>query len=394
MKKIAFIYGGFDEGGVEKVFDEILSKIDREKFEPMIVHYNLPKGKKYDVVPIYHVPFPMTTGFGQIKNFYFRAKRTAEIFRDEKPDIIFSGFNRVNVNLLFAKYFYRFPGKIVISEHTAPSAELNVPFASILKNYQYADKPFSHNLFYFLANKIIAGGMKLFYKNADAIVAVSEGIKKELTNDFGVGENRIEAIENPVDVEKIKNLAAEEPETNVFNENAFNIVSVGRLERQKGFDILIEAFAEMEKKTNAELYIIGEGSARAALEKQIKERGLSDKAFLLGFRQNPYQYMSRADLFVLSSRYEGFGLVIVEAMICGTPVVSADCPSGPNEIIIDGYNGLLTERENPAALAETILKAVENEKLRERLKLNALSTAMKYDSREIVKIYERLFDKL
>jgi len=145
------------------------------------------------------------------------------------------------------------------------------------------------------------------------------------------------------------------------------IVACGRLAAQKGYRYLLDAFAVIRRETGAHLWILGEGPERAAIERQIATLRLGDAVALLGFQKNPYAYMAAADVFVLSSLYEGFGNVIVEAMATGRPVVSTDCPSGPREIISDGTDGLLVPPADAGALAAAIARVLRDRALAARL---------------------------
>jgi len=133
------------------------------------------------------------------------------------------------------------------------------------------------------------------------------------------------------------------------------LLAVGRLQMQKDYPTLIRAFAQVRQSRRARLLILGEGKERLMLEALIKKLGLEEDVSLPGFVMNPYAYMARASLFVLSSRWEGLPTVLIEALCCGTPVVSTDCPSGPREILRDGQYGQLV----PVAQADALAKAIE-----------------------------------
>jgi glycosyltransferase involved in cell wall biosynthesis len=133
---------------------------------------------------------------------------------------------------------------------------------------------------------------------------------------------------------------------------------VGRLTRQKAFDVLIRAFVEVRKDHRARLMILGEGDERPALEGLVNKYGLEQDIILPGFVPNPYPYMAHAAAFVLSSRWEGLPTVLVEAMALGAPVISTDCPSGPREILLDGKYGQLVPVDDPIALALAIAKSL------------------------------------
>jgi glycosyltransferase involved in cell wall biosynthesis len=137
------------------------------------------------------------------------------------------------------------------------------------------------------------------------------------------------------------------------------ILGVGRLTVQKDFPTLIRAFARVRQKRNARLLILGEGELRSELNALVAELGLQADVALPGFVENPFVFMRHASLFVLSSAWEGFGNVLVEAMACGMPVVSTDCPSGPAEILQNGKWGRLVPVGDVQALSEALLATLE-----------------------------------
>lgn len=130
------------------------------------------------------------------------------------------------------------------------------------------------------------------------------------------------------------------------------IVGIGRLSSQKGFDLLIDAAAQLPATANWHIDIYGDGPERAALQQRIIQHGLQDRVTLCGYTDQPHEILKNADIFVLPSRHEGFGLVIVEAMMHGVQIVSADCPHGPRELLEGGRLGELVAPNNPSALAQ------------------------------------------
>jgi glycosyltransferase involved in cell wall biosynthesis len=206
-----------------------------------------------------------------------------------------------------------------------------------------------------LIDKIIARlkkiPMSFVYPRADAIIAVSEGVADSVSNFLGYQRDRVRVIYNPVPTEEIRARAAENVDHEWYaKREAPIVVSAGRLTPQKDFPTLIRAFGILRRDIPAKLAILGEGPERKTLENLIGELGLHNSVELLGFQENPYKYMARADLFVLSSVFEGFGMAIAEAMALGTPVVSTDCPSGPAELLKD-HPERLVPMGNPEAMA-------------------------------------------
>ena len=171
---------------------------------------------------------------------------------------------------------------------------------------------------------------KLAYSRYNSVVCVSHSVENVMIQDYGLQHTC--TIYNPLDEERVRSYATQNITWNI-DYSKYNIVSVGRLEKQKGYDLLLPIIQRLRNEgRNVHLWLIGEGTQRAALESQAINLGLSDNVTFTGFVSNPYSLMSKMSLFVCSSRAEGFSLVIAEALILGMPVVSMNC-SGPNELL-------------------------------------------------------------
>ncbi len=216
------------------------------------------------------------------------------------------------------------------------------------------------------------------YRRADAVVALSEGVREELVEDCALDPGRTVTIHNPVDVAGIAAAteAVRDSIQDIPNSGPL-IVGCGRLHRQKGFDLLIEAFADLDD-AKARLVILGEGSEREALEALARSRGVADRVLMPGFESHPEKWFAQATLFVLPSRWEGFGHVLVEALAAGVPVVSAWAPHGPADILNDGETGLMVPTGNAAALGAAIDRLLIDEGLRGRLAEAGRKTAERF----------------
>ena len=187
-----------------------------------------------------------------------------------------------------------------------------------------------------LREKIRLKMIYTLYRRADKIVVVSNMIKKELVDKYGLNPNSIEVIYNYYNIDEIKKASAEKIEDeylSVFNDHPV-VVSAGRLVKQKGQWHLIRAFKKvLELIPNARLCILGDGRMKNELQGYIEDLQLKESVFLLGYQENPFKFISKSSVFVLSSIYEGFPNALCEAMACGAPVISTDCKSGPREIL-------------------------------------------------------------
>lgn len=210
------------------------------------------------------------------------------------------------------------------------------------------------------------------YRQADHVVAVSHGVADDLAAVTGLSRSAILTIYNPVVSRAIAEQAAQALDHPWFAPGQPPvIVAAGRLTSAKRFDRLIRAFARLRQTSQARLLIIGEGRDRHALEALAREQGVADDVAMPGFADNPYAFMARAAVFVLSSDYEGLPTVLIEALACGATVVATNCPSGPREILDNGRYGALVACRDEAGLASAISAALASPADRDRQKARA-----------------------
>ena len=260
--------------------------------------------------------------------------KLARYLRDERPDAMLAALPHSNVVATWARALARVPTRLVVSEHTIPS--LSAAHSEQLRA------------------RVLPFFMRRAYPKADAIVAVSEGVARDLAALLRVRRERITRIYNPVVTPGLTARAREPLDHAWFRDaEAPVVLAAGRLVPAKDYECLLRAFAAVRARRPARLMILGEGSERPRLERLAATLNIDADVQMPGFVENPYRYMSRAAVFVLTSRWEGFGNVLVEAMACGTAVVSTDC-YGPREILEDGRHGLLVPVGDPDALAGAI----------------------------------------
>jgi glycosyltransferase involved in cell wall biosynthesis len=227
----------------------------------------------------------------------------------------------------------------------------------------------------------LAADIRRHYRRLDALTVLTRDDER----DYGPFARRVELIPNPVPP----------LDGGVSDQTAPVAIAAGRLNSQKGFDLLIRAWAAVaEQRPDWRLAIHGSGPERAALERLIAEHGLQQRVALEGRTKALGAAMAAASLFVLSSRFEGFGLVLVEAMGKGLPPVSFDCPRGPADIVDDGVDGLLVPPEDVGALAQSILALIEDEPRRRRLAAAALTKAERYRTEAIAPRWDTLLEDL
>jgi glycosyltransferase involved in cell wall biosynthesis len=258
--------------------------------------------------------------------------------RETQPEALLSHMNHANVIAVIAKVLASTNTRLVLVEHDT----LSVAQPKLLRA------------------KLLPLFMKSLYPHANAIVGVSQGATSDLAKHLAIAPQKLRVIYNPVVDEQLITKAKAIPEHPWLQNSTIPVfLAVGRLTTQKDFGSLIQAFAILRKIRQVRLLILGEGEARQELEALAQKLEIIEDVALPGFVENPYAYMSRAAAFVLSSRWEGLPTVLIEAMACGCPVVSTNCPSGPEEILAAGKYGVLVPVGDISALATAMLNTLE-----------------------------------
>lgn len=261
--------------------------------------------------------------------------KLARYLKTERPGTIMSALDHANIAAQIAVRLSGSRTRSVISIRNTFSAE------SALR------KSLKRRIEVLLAKRL--------YPGADAILAVSDGAAEDLARFLGIPRNRIAVTYNPVVSDHLFRQAAEPVDHPWFVPGAPPIVlAAGRLSDQKDYPTLIRSFGAARRNTCARLVILGDGERRAELEALIHSLGLQDDVLLPGFVHNPFAYMAKAFVFVLSSRHEGLPGVLIQALACGCPVIATDCPSGPREILEGGRFGALIPVGDEAALSSAL----------------------------------------
>ena len=287
--------------------------------------------------------------------------------RSARPTSILSTHSHMNVAVVAARRLAGIRTRVVVREASTPS--VNLPsqgtqgFRPMMRLVRWA------------------------YSAADGVVAVSRGVAQDLVTSVGVDPDRVVVIGNPVLRRELLESAREPLEHPWFVPSAPPVIlGVGRLTPAKDFATLIRAFSLVTKERPAHLLILGEGDERPQLEAVVADLGLRDHILLPGFVPNPYAYMARAGVFALSSAWEGLPGALIEAMACGCPVVSTDCPSGPSEILRGGTLGPLVPVGDSQALAGAIVQVLDRPISPDSL----TSGAARFDEDVVVEDYLRI----
>ncbi|MDO6443707.1 glycosyltransferase [Marinobacter sp. 2_MG-2023] len=344
INKVAFLVNSLSGGGAERVIQTLSNSLVGKGFDIYLILLD-DEDIRYDLDDRVKV-LRLKTSFlskGPLKILIlpFQAAELSVVLRRIDVKNVISFLVRSNFVSVISGIFSN--RKVVISE----------------RNYsklQYNSKGFKG----FVMNSLI----KFLYKRADLILPISHGIECSLISDYGLDSRKIKVIHNPQDLKAIKELSVQSGNDDFFiKNNGFFYVTVGRLVDQKDHVTLINAFKRVQEvRSDAKLIIIGDGSLKSYLKDSVDKLKLKDHVFFLGFVNNPFFYLNNSDVFVFSSKFEGFGNVLVEAMACGLPVISTDCLSGPSEILRDGEYGILVEVGNVNEMSNSMLSLLDNKK--------------------------------
>ncbi len=366
--RLTFFLPQLHMGGAERVIVSLIKGLVAKGFQVDLVLMNRGMGAYEKEIP------------RECRVIDLGARRTltaivplACYLKHERPAIVIGVLSHLNVTILLARGISRAKIPVIVTEHGNFSAA-----------HPYAER---------YTAKLLPPLMRWLYPRASFIVGVSQGVVDDLKKVLRFDSPKFRVIYNPIVDETLLQKAEEPLDHPFFGEgNPPVILAVGRLHVAKDFPTLFRAFTLVRKEINARLLILGDGDKRQELEALAKDLGITQDLDMPGFVENPYTYMKRASVFVLSSQWEGLPTVLVEAMACGCPVVSTDCPSGPAEILDNGTYGLLVPPKNPEKLAEAILKVLQSKDLAQELKEKGQKRAQDFTVDRAVGEYVRLVE--
>lgn len=363
-KRILFFIYQMGAGGAARTLLNILNNLDESKFIPTLVTLNYDGNyEKYLNENIKFIKLPTK----RLRSAIFPL---AKVIRQEKAEIVFSTIPNYNTIAILGNLFSFTPARNIVREAAllggTPTADLKLRLYGLL--YTFASK----------------------------VIALSYGVKENIEKRYKVDSKKIDVIYNPVDTVKIaESITAGEikPEhASIFDGKEKIIITAGRLHHDKDQATLIKAFAEVRKKIDARLVILGEGELEQELKQLAKELDLADKIHFLGFQENPYIYFAHADVFVLTSKREGFGHVLAEALASGIPVVSTWALPGAKEVLHNGEFGLMCEVGNAKEIADRISEVFAwTDEERDAVISEGLKRIDAFQAETIVKQYERMF---
>lgn len=354
-KSIFFILPTLETGGAERITVTILNHLDLSKFEPVLVLFE----KKGEYLSLLSEQIPIVElGVKRIRSSLFPL---LNLLRKRQPQLVFCSYGEVNAFLSPFIPFFR-KTKFIARETNVVS--------------EYVKR--KEILFFYR-----------FYANFHEIIAQSEDMKVDLIQNFKISPDKITKIHNPIDFEFINGQLLEAESVKEYKKEQKNILAVGNLSYRKGFDLLLQVFVHLKEKPY-HLFIMGEGPDQVAFL-ELKEKLKLDKVTFIGKKKNPFPYYQQADLFVLSSRFEGLPNALLEANACGTYAVSNDCPGGINEIIEENVNGNRFDISNSKAFAllieQQLLFSHEAQKV-------ISSVKERFDKEGILQKYYRIFEEV
>ena len=361
-------------GGAERVVSHLLPHFLEQKIEVHLFLMHATVG--YDIPESIQVHYiensnPAESGVNKLIKIPFLAMRYAKLLKQLDITHSLSLLTRPNYINILSRKFTSKKIKLIISERGQPSL-------------QYSYKGLQSTINKFLIRKL--------YAKADSVICNSIGNRNDLIANFGINKDKIEVINNPIDLEKVDKI---EPIPDYFDSQYFNIITVGRLNKGKNHKLLIDA---VENIDGIRLYILGEGELEDELKTIVAEKSLEKKVFFMGFDPSPYKYLKAADLFAFASNHEGFPNVLLEAMACGLPILSTNCKSGPDEILrldkpleddimITDY-GILTPVGNKLLMIKAIEYFRKNTEYLLKTKKNSLQRVRNFDKGSILRKYE------
>lgn len=374
-KNLLCFIGELGSGGAERVLMEILKHLDREKYTLTVV-VNRAGGYFYDKLPDDVTLIDRSLIRKSKYDLFDRIYGLPKIIKQQKADLVVAIMYGAGRSLLRTRLFTDKDVKMMVRIGNNPSAKLRENQSFIWRLIEELE-------------------IKYLYPKADSILAISKGIKDDFANHYPVDPDRIRVIHNPINVNEI-NLLKEKPVDlpDPIDDHRKVIVAIGRLVPQKGYDQMLDAFQRIRREVPSKLLILGDGADRSHIQNKIAEYGLDNDVTLTGFVENPWSYLNRADLYLSTSRYEGFHLTIVEAMACGVVPVATNCDYGPREIITDGVDGRLVPVDNTKAIADAVIELLQNTEKRKKMALEALKRAQDFDISIVVREYEALIDEL
>jgi glycosyltransferase involved in cell wall biosynthesis len=357
--RVLFVLPSLEAGGAERVTVRLLTDLPRDRVEPQLA-LAARTGPLLSELPA-DVPLH-DLGVRRVR---YAPAPLLRLIRTVQPRVVFSNLGYLNLVLIASRPLFPRGVRLAVREANTVSAELSAARHEAVWRWAY----------------------RLLYPRADAIVCPSRAVLEDLAGVFRTPPGRLHHIPNPIDAEAIRRRS--EQAASPFPSPGSHLVSVGRLAPQKAFGRLLEAFRIVgQAAPEAQLWILGEGPERGALEARARYLGVSDRVHLPGFVANPFAWMRHASMYVQSSEFEGLPNALLEAVACGTRVVAVDEPGGTREVLAEIPGSELVVSRSPEALARGIERVLADPG-RPRPVL-----PQRFDPGRVVSAYIELFERL
>jgi glycosyltransferase involved in cell wall biosynthesis len=347
--KIFLLRPTMGQGGADRVTLILLQKLDRQLFDLSLILIK-EQGEFLSDVP------------ADVKVYLLNATNVLsawlpliKLLRREKPAILFSTSGGTNVSAVIAYILSGQRCRLILSER-------NILF--------HGGRSRKRRFLVFLK--------RLFYHRADQIISLSHGVKNDLVQELQLPPEMISVVHSPIDIASIRQQETEAVEHPWFREDMPIVLGVGRFVVEKDFPTLINAFANLRSQRAARLVILGEGGLRASLIALVKQLKLENDVWFAGFDKNPFKYMAKCTLFVVSSRHEGLCTVLIQAMACGAPVITTNYEVGALEIVEPDKDGLVIPVGDVKALTEKMGYLLDHPIVRQQLGEQARLSAQRF----------------
>jgi glycosyltransferase involved in cell wall biosynthesis len=356
---VLFLIPSLGTGGAERVTVTLLRHLDRARFRPALCTIvSRDDGFRADVP-------------GDVEVTELRATRVRDalprlvaLLWRRRPAVVFSQLSHLNLAIATLRPLLP-PGTALIARESSV-------VSATLRDHSW--------------RPVRQLGYRLFYRRLDRVVCQSRAMRDDLVGGFGLPARRAVLINNPIDLERVRALAAEPlADPPDVEHGVLRLVACARLSPEKGIDLLLDALASVDTAA-VRLTVVGDGPMAPALRRRAVELGLSDRVRFVGFRANPYPYLARADWLVLSSRIEGSPNVVLESLACGTPVIATPAVGGVSELLRGVEGCVLLEEVSAAALA----RAIDTARRGARARLDPLRSTAQHRLEAVVARYERL----
>jgi len=378
--KILFALTVYEVGGVSSVARNLLNCFSSEEFGIVLLTEKLADAYYPIDSSIKLIDLNITPKKCFISKIFNMTRHIISIRRHiakENPDVILGFGAYMNCHILLSLLLHtKKRRKVILTEHSEGV------FLKIRGN--------NINIRHIFFNTMYRIVMFFLYRRADYIVAVSNSIGFRIKRFFLMPSHKVKVIHNPVDISRINSLSGEKDSSLDFNDALPCVGTISRLSHEKGIYFLIQGFKILLTKVDAKLIIVGDGIERPRLEKLIKDLNIEKRVTFTGNVINPFKYLAKMDVFVLPSLWEGFPNVLLEAMVCGVPVVASDSVGGIKEAVEDRINGLLIKPGSSIAISEAIYELLSDKEKRNRMAKNAYESVKQFDINIIKKKYETL----